>query len=239
MRFSALPLADVTQFEKVPNFFEPIRILTHFSVGGELMKNDKQPKWSGKTQPNGRQPDHQNQSGPPHESLGGAEDDELPQQIVDALQSSNRQDLVVPDPVRAAILQDAADVLQRTIKQPRKSNSVFSRRWVKISGVVLASAVLVALVLPNGPLAVNEPEPIVVGNSGVGGLPAENGMRPPSGKDVDGNGQVDILDAFLLAKSIEQNESSKQFELASLDQNGDGVVDSDDVDSIVMSVVML
>lgn len=210
------------------------------------MNNDKQPKWSGKTQPNGRQPDHQNQSGPPDESSGVSEDESLPTQVVEALQDSNRRDLPVPDAIRAAILNDAADVLKRTKHHAVKSQPLWSRRsWMGISAGVLASALLVALMLPNDPLAVNAPEQPGAEIADVG-MPsranARFGMLPigdPSGKDVDGNGQVNILDAFLLAKSIERTETADQFELARLDQNGDGVVDSDDVNSIAMSVVML
>lgn len=211
------------------------------------MNNDKQSKWSGKTQPNGRQPDHQNQSGPPDESSGVSEEERLPTKVVEALQETNRHELPVPDSVRAAILNDAADVLKRTKNRAAKSQPLWSRRsWMGISAGVLASALLVALVLPGGPQAVNAPEQSVMEMAEAGTMSQANvtrsGMLPvgdPSGKDIDGNGQVNILDAFLLAKSIERTEPVDQFQIARLDQNGDGVVNSDDVNSIATSVVML
>lgn len=210
------------------------------------MNNDKQPKWSGKTQPNGRQPDHQNQSGPPDESSGESETERLPTKVVEVFQDANRHDLPVPDSVRAAILNDAADVLKRTKNQAVKSKPLWSRRsWMGISAGVLASALLFALVLPRGPQAINGPVPSRAELADVGAPSAASvrfGTLPigdPSGQDVDGNGQVNILDAFLLAKSIERTQSSGQFEIARLDQNGDGVVNADDVNSIAMSVVML
>lgn len=211
------------------------------------MSNDKQSKWSGKTRPNGRQPDHQNQSGSTDNSSQVPEEERLPRKAVAAIQKSNHRDLAVPDTVRAAIFHDAADVLKRSKNSVAKSKSVFNRRsWMGISGGVLASALLVAVLVPNGPLAVNAPEQAGVEMADVGADSLPSVMRSegmlvgdPSGKDIDGNGQVNILDAFLLARSIENHQPADPFEIARLDQNGDGVVNSDDVNSIAMSVVML
>lgn len=216
------------------------------------MNNEKQPKWSGKTQPNGRQPDHKNQSGPPDKSSQVSEEERLPAKVVAAIQESNRRDLAVPDAVRAAVFQDAADVLKRRKNNVAKSKPVWSRRsWMGISAGVLASALLVAVLIPtvwmpDRPLGVNSAERAGMEMADAGDESLPSIMRServlaadPSAKDIDGNGQVDILDAFLLARSIENNQPDDQFEIARLDQNGDGVINSDDVNSIAMSVVML
>ncbi|MEP3482420.1 MAG: dockerin type I repeat-containing protein [Fuerstiella sp.] len=215
------------------------------------MKNDKQSKWSGKTLPNGRQPDHQNQSGPPDEQSEMSDEERLPAEVVETLQHSNRHELPVPDSVRAAILSDASEVLRRSRNQVAKSQPLWSRRsWMGISAGVLASALLIVVMLPQGPGLDNGAEPAMqnqpvgeLADAGRSSLPSFRSatlpVGDPSGKDVDGNGRVNIVDAFLLAKSIDRKESADQFEIARLDQNGDGVVNSEDVSSIAMSVVML
>lgn len=246
-----MSFADESEFEKVPRFFEPNSRVAYFSVGGELMKNNKQPKWSSETQPNERQPDHQNRSGPPDAGPEIFEKERLPTEVVEGWQRSNRHELPVPNSVRAAILNDASEVLRRTRNQVAKSQPHWSRRsWMGISAAVLASALLVALVLPRGPGLGNAPERVAQNPTAGDLADAESSAYPsfrsaalpiadPSGKDIDGNGQVNILDAFLLAKSIDRKESSDPFQIARLDQNGDGVVNSEDVNSIAMSVVML
>ena len=215
------------------------------------MKNDKQSKWSGKTQPNGRQPDHQNQSGPPDEQSEMSDEERLPTEVVETLQHANRHELPVPDSVRAAILSDASEVLRRSRNQVAKSQPLWSRRsWMGISAGVLASALLVAVMLSEEPGLNNAAEQFEqnqtmgeLADAGRSSVPRFRSstlpVSHPSGKDIDGNGQVNILDAFLLAKSIDRKEPVDRLEIARLDQNGDGVVNSDDVNSIAMSVVML
>jgi len=54
-------------------------------------------------------------------------------------------------------------------------------------------------------------------------------------EDIDQNGQVDIRDAFLLARHLATGESSRQ----QWDVNGDGTVDRADVDTIALAAVKL
>ena len=53
--------------------------------------------------------------------------------------------------------------------------------------------------------------------------------------DIDGNGRVDILDAFKLARQIESADSAE----IKLDVNGDGKVNRDDVDLVASAAVRL
>jgi hypothetical protein len=54
-------------------------------------------------------------------------------------------------------------------------------------------------------------------------------------RDIDRNGHVNILDAFRLAKKIEEHaELDRQW-----DMNGDGIINQADVDAIAMSAVRL
>ncbi len=72
------------------------------------------------------------------------------------------------------------------------------------------------------------------------GRPALHAARAPataapSREDLDGNGRVDILDAFALARRLEAAEPLR----AEWDVNGDGSVDGADVDRIALAAVSL
>ena len=53
--------------------------------------------------------------------------------------------------------------------------------------------------------------------------------------DIDGNGRVDILDAFTLARHIEARQPAE----AMWDFNGDGLIDRRDVDTVALAAVRL
>ncbi len=60
--------------------------------------------------------------------------------------------------------------------------------------------------------------------------------------DIDRNGRVDILDAFKLARHVEsadRTETNSSLRKQGWDINGDGVVNSDDVDLVALSAVRL
>jgi hypothetical protein len=58
---------------------------------------------------------------------------------------------------------------------------------------------------------------------------------PGPGRDIDGNGRVDIRDAFLLARRLEADPPTESH----WDANGDGRVDRRDVDALAMAAVTL
>ncbi len=65
--------------------------------------------------------------------------------------------------------------------------------------------------------------------------PARQGLRAAAaGGDVDGNGHVDILDAFALARQLRDGAVA-----GSGDMNGDGRIDRADVDLIALRAVRL
>jgi len=59
-------------------------------------------------------------------------------------------------------------------------------------------------------------------------------QAPAIREDLDGNGRVDILDAFRLARRIEEEGVAPEW-----DFNADGTVDAADVDVIAMAAVRL
>jgi hypothetical protein len=60
-------------------------------------------------------------------------------------------------------------------------------------------------------------------------------MPAQSSKDIDGNGRIDIIDAYLLNKSMKTGTTiSKQ-----LDMNRDGLINNEDIDDIAYTAVSL
>jgi len=63
----------------------------------------------------------------------------------------------------------------------------------------------------------------------------DSGAEPATSTDIDGNGRVDILDAFTLARHIEARRPTE----AMWDFNGDGLIDRRDVDTVALAAVRL
>ncbi len=130
-----------------------------------------------------------------------------------ALQSDLRSlydaDLPIPPAVSDRILNRARASLAR----PTATRRVL--RWTAAAAV---AAMVIVLVRVNRP--VREAGPQVVSIAG----------------DVDGNGRVDILDALVLSRRIESNQS---IDSASVDLNHDGLIDRHDVDSVAQLAVRL
>jgi hypothetical protein len=59
--------------------------------------------------------------------------------------------------------------------------------------------------------------------------------RTSNPEDIDGNGRVDIRDAFLLARRLETDEQPD----LQWDLNGDGLIDRRDVDLVATTAVKL
>jgi predicted anti-sigma-YlaC factor YlaD len=88
-----------------------------------------------------------------------------------------------------------------------RAQSIRRGRVFRWAAVPLAAAVVVLGVLTNLPGA-------------------------PHASDVNGDGRLDILDAFAVARAVEKGDP-----LVEWDQNGDGVVDRADVDLLAFAAV--
>jgi len=141
------------------------------------------------------------------------ETSDAPQQLANDLRDLFPRDVTVPADVDRAILANARRRLSR-----RRRFVVFKHLAAAAAAAAAAVAVVYFLGLrPQSPLPQTEPL--------AASVPA----------DVDGNGRVDILDAFALARRIEAREPLDDH----LDLNGDGVVDAQDVDAIAHAAVKL
>jgi hypothetical protein len=124
-----------------------------------------------------------------------------------------------PTPELPALTRDLKAAYARPVPVPRDVEAAIlampprpARRWRLGAGVAAAAAAAVALAV----VMVYRPH-------------ARGGLRG----DVDGSGRVDILDALVLAKSLDAGTP------ASFDLTGDGRTDSRDVAAIAQSAVSL
>jgi hypothetical protein len=144
--------------------------------------------------------------------------DDLDRHVSDRLRTDLRGLFEPPGAVPARADKIILDQARRRLAQPRRL--IIRLRWA--AGIAAAAAVLIIGVsLYQGP---NHQSSIV------------NHQSVAEGRaDVDGNGRVDILDAFKLARDIE----ARGLGAAQWDLNGDGRVDQDDVNLVASAAVRL
>jgi hypothetical protein len=137
----------------------------------------------------------------------------------------------VPARVDKAILEQAS----RRLAKPRRL--ILRLRW---AGIAAAAAVIVlGVILLNSQSAIRNH---VTPDSDPG--PKSLSPALAEGRaDIDGNGRVDILDAFRLARYIEARGPMDTMPSGAAelkwDLNGDGRVDKDDVDLVAFAAVHL
>jgi hypothetical protein len=129
------------------------------------------------------------------------------------LDSIYKPDFEIPQQVDMAILNKASQKLKRS------RSSIRILRW--IGPVAAAAAIIIFISLPK------------LQKQKASITPAET--LASISTDFDMNGQVDILDAFKLAKLIQSEVSVDN----KWDINGDGQVDGGDVDEIAIVAVSL
>ena len=148
---------------------------------------------------------------PQPDPQGTETDESLPPRLVEGL-SALYPTPHVPATVDAKVLNNAAATWARQAR---------FRRWLRWGGAGAAAAaavLMVVLILPD--------------RTG-----SEKQDRYTLAGDVDGNGQVDILDAFSLARKVRDTKDKPVPVTRWEDVNGDGVIDNKDVDQIARMAV--
>ena len=178
-------------------------------------------------------------------------EEQLPHEVTAALKQryGPQQDAetAVPESVDRAILIDAAAYLKTISPTSPAPGTVsvpwYRRRWVAASSGTLAAAALLFMVWPGG----SEMDRMSTASRSMPASPSlesadvEFAMRAEIGdvmvasNDIDQNGEVNILDAFALARSLERQDATA----TRWDQNGDGHADEDDIQLIAMAAVTL
>ncbi len=156
---------------------------------------------------------------------------QAPQRLADDLSALFGPATGIPPETDQAILAMARQHLSRP---PRQLHLL---RWAAVAAAA-AAVLLVALTAslfqretpPSAPKAPSE-----AAAPSLAARPAPVVPRPPLEGDLNGDGVVDILDAFRLAKQIELAKALKP----EWDFNHDGVVDRKDAEAIAQSAVRL
>lgn len=134
---------------------------------------------------------------------------ELPSRLASELKSRYGPIPEIPEAIDRAILADAQRHLLQTIPVRARSNW----RWrLAVIGSSMAAACMLLF-------ALNRQEP----------------KHPTNvARDLDGNGRVDILDAFAVAREIRSGRNQSEFDI-----NGDGRLTQADVNEIAQRAVTL
>ncbi len=163
--------------------------------------------------------------------------DNLPDDVVASLKARYGHGPVASPATNQAVLADAARHLKAACR-PRRTRSW---QWVR-AGLPLATAAGFLLLLirsTNDPPQPEVAETVFLGNSpeltrslSRGGPVSSSGDRS---RDIDRDGQINILDAFLLARLVVAGDADP----GSGDLNQDGTVDQQDIDLVAADAVLL
>ena len=163
---------------------------------------------------------------------------ELPVAVVDSLKLQFQETIEIPESVEQKILRDAAQHLQ----QPRPTIATTSRNPVRgwpLAAVSLASVAALVVTVSLSWMSVNDESPAMVASDSGVPLPETVSAELSTGQhapgDIDQSGAVDILDAFALARHIENSEQMN----TAWDQNQDGELNDQDVELVARIAVML
>jgi hypothetical protein len=137
-----------------------------------------------------------------------ADEPRLPARLSEDLKALYAPPRVIPQRVDDAILTLARKHLPALA---RSRHIVHFPRWLAAAAVVALAAVLVSLWFSSRRL----PE--------------------VAREDINHDGRVDVLDAFALARRLQQGAATERM----LDINGDGLVDQRDIDAITTRAVKL
>jgi hypothetical protein len=137
-----------------------------------------------------------------------ADEPQLPARLSEDLKALYAPPQVIPPRVDDAILAHAREHLASLARSRR---IVHFPRWLAAAAVVALAAVLSSLWFSNRRL----PE--------------------VTREDINRDGRVDVLDAFALARRLQQGAATDRL----FDINGDGVVDQKDIDAITTRAVKL
>jgi hypothetical protein len=138
---------------------------------------------------------------------------EAPARLVQALADLNKKRLFIPPATDEAVLSEARRHFRKF--DIRRSRSRSWGRWAALAASLALGAWLV--------------------QTWTGARRSAPAVSTNVPGDIDGNGAVDILDAFALARLMEHDPSRAQ----QWDLNGDGKIDSLDVELVALRAVNL
>ncbi|MBN1917292.1 MAG: hypothetical protein JW889_05230 [Verrucomicrobia bacterium] len=148
----------------------------------------------------------------------------VPKALVDDLAALHEAGLAVPPEVDRAILAVARQHIAANPALAGRRQFLLLRRWAPVGAMAAVAVLLTLLLLP----------------ARLHKARQRAALRSPAAvqierEDIDRSGEVDILDAFALARHIESGAMPGK----DWDINGDGVVDGEDVNQIALAAVSL
>lgn len=154
---------------------------------------------------------------------------EAPPKLAAALKQLPAEPVFVPSTVDEALLKAARLHLCRP--QKKRTNWFRLMPWT-VSTAGFAAAVLLAYPYAKNFLGLGQSR-----KAATRGWTSNSGIQPPAQihEDLNHDGKVDILDAFMLARELQNPRVSDP----RLDVNGDGVIDGRDVEAIAAHAVSL
>lgn len=162
-------------------------------------------------------------------------EDQLPQEVVAALRQRNVLQTDVPGSLEETILADARKHLSgipQRIPAPARPRRL---RWVAWSTGTLAAAMLLFALLPKSP----DHTGTTVGNSSDALSASDASVAAAATgvvtRDIDGNGKINILDAFALARTMNAGDVTG----IRWDQNSDGQLNQADINLVALTAVTL
>lgn len=155
--------------------------------------------------------------------------DTLPPAIIDALRELDGP-AVLPDPQRDAdVLSGARQHLVGSAQVQRKRRNLRLFFAGGAGGAIAAAAMIAIVVFIGNPFRNEAPLADMAAMS-----PSESEAHLALAGDLDQDGRIDILDAYALAKRIEQGQPANEFDL-----NTDGQINQRDIDWIANQAVAL
>ncbi len=155
-----------------------------------------------------------------------------------------RMDPAAVERVRAGLEGEWARVMEAGGRRGAERRRVWVRAAAVGGGIAAAAAValVVAIGLPGGGGGFGRVQgPVAASRDGRSNVGSADGTAARGGWDIDGSGGVDMVDAFVLARAIADEEARGGGSGVSglWDVTGDGVVDGGDVDAVAMRAVRL
>ncbi len=176
--------------------------------------------------------DKQNQSQPEQEP-------KAPAKLVTDLKDLHKEHIFVPPKVDQSILNAAREHLGGTLREPAEQETArqpWIPQWAPWAAAAASLMLLLFLTLPGE----KHTPPSALAKASVSAEKVALKQKPSSlatmisRKDINKDGQVDILDAFTLASRIEHRTLEEKWDI-----NGDGQVNQADVEEISAFAVKL
>jgi hypothetical protein len=175
--------------------------------------------------------DKRNQSQPEQEP-------KAPAKLVTDLKDLHKEHVFVPPKVDQSILNAAREQLEETSREPAEQETA-GQPWIPQWAPWAAAASLMLLLFLTLP-GEKHTSPSALAKASVSAKEVALKQKPSSlatmisRKDINKDGQVDILDAFMLASRIQTGAIEENWDI-----NGDGQVNQADVEEISAFAVKL